>query len=168
MTAPTVDPVAAHVSGRRFSMLIGGRADHGATGALRAVHDPSTGATVAEVPEAAAADVDRAVSAAQDAQPHWAALGLRERIARLNELAGLLAARREELAFVEAIDTGNPLPSAERDLDIALAHLREWPAIASTLTGRVLPVDGPVLSFVSHHPYGVVARIAALTAKSRG
>jgi acyl-CoA reductase-like NAD-dependent aldehyde dehydrogenase len=153
------DTVRTHVAGRRFAMLIGAELLDGA--ATRAVVDPSTGDAVAAVPEASAAEVDRAVAAARAAQPAWARLELRERIAQLERFADALRAHSDELAFIESIDTGNPLPSTRRDISIALAHLRDWPAFATTLAGRVLPVDGPVLSFVSYMPYGVVGRITA-------
>ena len=160
MSAPAQDVVARHLAGRRWRMLIGGERAEGAGEATRAAVDPSTGATVAHVPEAAPADVGRAVEAARAAARGWAALGLRARIDHLDRLAELLREHAEELAVIESIDTGNPLPSARRDLAFALAHLRDWPAFATALEGRVL-TDGPALSFVSYSPYGVVARITA-------
>ena len=160
MSAATGDPVSRYLGGRRFAMLIGGEAEY-AGNRTRDVVDPSTGEIVAAVPEASPADVERAVDAARAAQPRWAKLALRERMDALDQFAALLRERSEEFAFIEAIDTGNPLPATRRDLGIMLAHLRDWPALAMTLEGRVLPVDGPVLSFVSYSPYGVVARIAA-------
>jgi len=42
----------------------------------RDVEDPSTGDSVAMVPDASREDVDRAVQAARRAQPGWQALGI--------------------------------------------------------------------------------------------
>src|SRR4051794_23382839 len=48
-------------------LLIGGSWEPAASGAVLDVHDPATGEVIAEVPDAGAADVDRAVAAAEKA-----------------------------------------------------------------------------------------------------
>jgi 5-carboxymethyl-2-hydroxymuconic-semialdehyde dehydrogenase len=57
-----------------------------------------------EISRASAADVDRAVRAAADAFPAWAALGPVGRHAYLHRLAGLIDANLERLAAVECED----------------------------------------------------------------
>ena len=52
-----------------FDLTIGGQ--QVATTARFAVRNPATGAIVGEAPNASAADLDRAVRAARDAQPGW-------------------------------------------------------------------------------------------------
>ncbi|MGH3635636.1 MAG: aldehyde dehydrogenase family protein [Mycobacterium sp.] len=156
-----IDPVAKLVTGRSFRMLIGGDLVDARAAARRPVTDPSTGHTIAEVPEAEVADVASAVSAAVDAQNAWARLTLGRKIAHLERFAEILTEHAEELAFLEAIDTGNPLFATRRDIDIALNNLREWPAIAQTLGSRIPRNDEPVLTYITHNPYGVVGRITA-------
>jgi acyl-CoA reductase-like NAD-dependent aldehyde dehydrogenase len=59
---------------------------------------------LAEVARAGEAEVDRAVRAAHDAFPAWAALGAAGRAAHLHRLADLIDANVERLAVVECAD----------------------------------------------------------------
>ncbi len=152
------EPVERAVGGRNFRLLVGGELCAGSGGALEVV-DPSTGAVVAEAPDASAADVERAVAAAAAAQPAWEALGVRGRALHVERFAQLLAARAEEVALLDAVDSGNPLASMRRDMRIAADYLRFWPGFAVARGGRTLAAEPGSLHFTSHHPYGVVGRI---------
>ena len=55
----------------------------GGTGETRTMLDPATGAVVGEAPVHTVEDLDRAVAAAEEAQPAWAALGHEGRSAAL-------------------------------------------------------------------------------------
>ncbi|MFL5876826.1 MAG: aldehyde dehydrogenase family protein, partial [Solirubrobacteraceae bacterium] len=65
---------------------------------------PYTQEMIAEVSRAGEAEVDRAVRAAHDAFPAWAALGATARAAHLHRLADLIDANLERLAAVESAD----------------------------------------------------------------
>jgi acyl-CoA reductase-like NAD-dependent aldehyde dehydrogenase len=65
---------------------------------------PIDGQPLAEVARAGAVEVDRAVRAAHDAFPAWAALGPTGRAAHLHRLADLIDAHVEQLAAVECAD----------------------------------------------------------------
>src|SRR5919107_1591833 len=62
-----------------------------------------------EVARADAGDVDRAVQAAHDAFPAWAALGPAGRAAHLHRLADAIDAHVDDLAAVECADMAMPL-----------------------------------------------------------
>jgi betaine-aldehyde dehydrogenase/5-carboxymethyl-2-hydroxymuconic-semialdehyde dehydrogenase len=66
--------------------------------------NPYTQEVIAEVSRAGKAEVDRAVRAAHDAFPAWAALGAAGRAAHLHRLADLIEANVERLAAVESAD----------------------------------------------------------------
>src|SRR5690349_4695114 len=66
--------------------------------------NPYTQEVIAEVSRAGEAEVDRAVRAAHDAFPAWAALGASGRAAHLHRLADLIDANVERLAAVESAD----------------------------------------------------------------
>jgi acyl-CoA reductase-like NAD-dependent aldehyde dehydrogenase len=123
--------------------------------------DPSTGALYTSVPLSERVDVDAAVEAARAAQPAWAALTLADRIAALTRLREALADKAEELALLESIDSGNPLPSTRRDMMLASRYLADWPAHALTFTGRASRPHPDGLTLLTHEPYGVVGRIIA-------
>jgi betaine-aldehyde dehydrogenase/5-carboxymethyl-2-hydroxymuconic-semialdehyde dehydrogenase len=65
---------------------------------------PIDGSVITEVSRAGAAEVDRAVRAAHDAFPAWAALGAAGRAEHLRRLADLIDANVERLAQVECLD----------------------------------------------------------------
>src|SRR5690606_22163845 len=70
---------------------------------------PATGEVVARLNEATPAVVERALAAAQAAQPAWAALSGAERGAVLRRAADLIRQRNRELSVLETLDTGKPL-----------------------------------------------------------
>jgi 5-carboxymethyl-2-hydroxymuconic-semialdehyde dehydrogenase len=65
---------------------------------------PIDGEVIAEISRAGEAEVDRAVRAARDAFPAWAALGPAGRASYLHRLADLIDANVERLAAVECVD----------------------------------------------------------------
>ncbi|WP_374425437.1 aldehyde dehydrogenase family protein [Paracoccus sp. (in: a-proteobacteria)] len=90
-----------------FDLTIGGQ--QVATTARFAVRNPATGAIVGEAPNASAADLDRAVRAARDAQPGWAARPDGERAAACGAVAAILTEHAEELARLLTQEQGKPL-----------------------------------------------------------
>jgi acyl-CoA reductase-like NAD-dependent aldehyde dehydrogenase len=144
-------------------MLIGdeqvGAGDH--RGELLETFDPSTGGSLTSVPEASAADVDRAVEAARLAQPGWEELGLAGRAACFARLSELLVEHRERLAMLDAIDGGNPIRAMRVDVDICHEYLRKYPPMAFGLQGRVIDGGRGGLHYTSGKPCGVVGRILA-------
>lgn len=157
----TADPVSRYVGGREFRNLIGGEFVAAGSGATSEVVDPSTGSTVSEVPESSGADVERAVEAARKAQPGWEAMGVDGRSACFARFGELLQERREEMAMLDAIDSGNPVKAMRVDVDICMPYIQGWPAMARTLRGEVIPASPGNLHYTSYKPYGVVGRITA-------
>ncbi|HVR28992.1 MAG TPA: aldehyde dehydrogenase family protein [Thermoanaerobaculia bacterium] len=83
--------------------------------------NPATEEPLAEVAEAGAEDVDRAVAAARRAyQRVWSKLPPRERGKYVYRIARLLQERSRELAVIESMDGGKPIRES-RDVDVPLA-----------------------------------------------
>jgi len=82
--------------------------------------NPATEEPLAEVARGTETDVDRAVAAARDAFPKWAALPGRERGKYLFRIARRIQERARELAVLETKDGGKPIRES-RDVDIPLA-----------------------------------------------
>jgi succinate-semialdehyde dehydrogenase/glutarate-semialdehyde dehydrogenase len=74
--------------------------------------NPATGEILRELECAAEGEVEAAVARARSAQPAWAALGLRRRIAILREFQGKLYARKSEIAAAITREVGKPLVEA--------------------------------------------------------
>ena len=81
MSMTAAQPKSAPIAGtyQPKGMLIGGTWVESASGQRIAIENPAKRTTVAEVPRAAAADVDAAVAAAEKAFPSWKNVVPRER-----------------------------------------------------------------------------------------
>lgn len=151
-------PVISNITDRIWEVWVNGGPHH--VERRYAVEDPSTGGHLADVPDCGAEEVDQLVTAAARAQKAWGALTPRERAARLRELVVLLREHREELALLDAVDGGFPLPMMRVDVDAGLELAEIFADMALNLGGRTIPVSEN-LHYTTQQPYGVVARIGA-------
>ncbi len=96
---------------RRDGVLnhIGGKAVPAASGATFETISPIDRKVMAQVARGEAADVDAAARAAKTAFADWAAMPGAERRRVLHRIADGIVARAEEIAFVEAMDTGQAI-----------------------------------------------------------
>ena len=83
------------------------------TGVLE-VHDSATEEVIATIPEGTASDVNRAVKAAAEAFPGWAATPREERAKFMTRIGEGLEARMDEI--------GDGRRSSERMLQVILRH----------------------------------------------
>jgi alpha-ketoglutaric semialdehyde dehydrogenase len=81
---------------------------------------PATGSVLSTVARSDAADVDAAVSAAEAAQPAWAARTVEERGRIVRRLAQLLERDREQVAAVVSAETGKSPKDAKGETDGAI------------------------------------------------
>lgn len=100
------------------------------------VIDPGTEEVIAEVASATAADVDRAVEAATTAQESWGRTSGAERAVFLRAIAQALRDKTPELARLEVLDNGKPLPEANWDLDDTAGCFEYYAELAEELDGR--------------------------------
>jgi len=153
----TLDRQERAVAGLR--LFIDGQWVAPVSGATFDTIDPSTGRVIAAVPRADAADVDLAVQAASKAAVSWQFTDAISRAALLRELARLVTKNAEELAWIEALDSGHYLAKA-RELIAAIPLWLEYHAgLADKVGGRTIPVPGNKLSFTLLEPLGVTAHI---------
>ncbi|MBT2187324.1 aldehyde dehydrogenase family protein [Sphingobium nicotianae] len=162
-------PVPALDEARRFAagrhqLFIGGRWVEPQSGERFATHDPATGAHVAHVAKAMAADVDLAVQAARKAMadPAWTEMKPNARALLLNRLADALEAHADEFAALETMDQGKPVRDARFfDLPYAVDLLRYNAGWATKLNGESISLSGPGTwhAFTTREPVGVVAQI---------
>ena len=113
-------PAEAWLEGhaRRFGHFIGGRwTDAGAE--TFDTLNPATGKAIAQLSQASAADVDRAVAAARAAQAGWWALGGHGRARYLYALARQVQKQSRMFAVLESLDNGKPIRES-RDIDVPL------------------------------------------------
>ncbi|KAI0032425.1 aldehyde dehydrogenase domain-containing protein [Vararia minispora EC-137] len=124
--------------------------------------NPSTGRVVAQVSEAVAADVDRAVTAARHAfETAW---GLKvpgfERARLLTKLADLMEENIDELAALEAFDSGKVFLMARYgDLVGAIRLIRYYAGWADKNHGQTIETTEMKFAYTRHEPVGVCGSI---------
>jgi aldehyde dehydrogenase (NAD+) len=104
-----------------YGLFIGGQFAPAADGRLFATVNPATEEPLAQVAEAGAADVDRAIAAARAAfDDVWGPMPGAERAKYLYRIARILQERAREFAVLETLDNGKPIKES-RDVDVPLA-----------------------------------------------
>ncbi|MGK2929760.1 MAG: aldehyde dehydrogenase family protein, partial [Acidimicrobiales bacterium] len=126
---------------------------------MRAVLNPATGQTVAEVPEASAADVDAAVSLATEAQAVWSRSTVRTRRDVLRTIALLIRRDLEDLARLESAHAGKPIAAARGEVGAAAEVFDFYAGAVDKIHGSTIPgnAEGTLLTF--REPVGVCAAI---------
>jgi aldehyde dehydrogenase (NAD+) len=117
-----------------YGLFIGGEFVQAAGGGFKSVN-PATGEALAEIGEASAEDVDRAVAAARKAYDKvWSRMPGGERAKYLFRIARIIQERARELAVLESIDNGKPIRET-RDVDVPLvaAHFFHYAGWADKL-----------------------------------
>jgi 1-pyrroline dehydrogenase len=144
----------------QYKNVVGGESVDAVEGATMEVLNPSTGETIAEVPSGTEADVERAVEAAQKAQPGWAEATPKERSEVLLKLADVIEEHAEELAQLESLNVGKPLMASRDEMPFAADNLRYYAGAARNLEGKATGeyIKG-YTSMVRREPIGIVAGI---------
>jgi aldehyde dehydrogenase (NAD+) len=141
-------------------LFIGGKFVDAAAGGIIPVLNPFDGSEICHIAEAREADVDTAVEAAHSAQPAWARTDPSQRGRLLLKLADVIEANGEELAQLEARDTGHPVRDARRlDVPRTAACFRYFGGMADKVEGFLPPVYPGFLNYVTRDPIGVVGQI---------
>ncbi|WP_245687351.1 aldehyde dehydrogenase family protein [Streptacidiphilus griseoplanus] len=112
-------PAAAGEIASSYGHFIGGEFTESAGKEALKTVNPATEQVLAEFAQGTEEDVDRAVRAARDAFPGWAALPGSERAKYLFRIARIVQERSRELAVLESIDNGKPIRET-RDVDLPL------------------------------------------------
>jgi betaine-aldehyde dehydrogenase len=125
------------------------------------VIDPATGDLVARVPDASAADIDKAVTAARtafDGGP-WKDATAQDRGRVLFKLAEIVRQRADELAELETRNTGKPIVEAEFDIADVATCFEYYGGLATKIHGDVIPVPDNAMSLALREPIGVAGQI---------
>jgi phenylacetaldehyde dehydrogenase len=165
---PAPSAAAARFLQRTPRLLIGGEWVDSRSAERIAVIDPATGHELTSVPDANAADVDRAVSAARTALENgpWADMLPAQRQALLWKLADLIDQNAEELAELESLDNGKTKFMATI-IDVAgtREYFRYMAGWATKIEGSTFQtsIGGPpgakFHTYTAREPAGVVAQI---------
>ncbi|HMK34108.1 MAG TPA: aldehyde dehydrogenase family protein [Desulfomonilaceae bacterium] len=145
---------------QQYKALIGGEWVDSSTGAQFEVLNPANGQVVGTAPLCGKAEVDKAVEAALEAAPGWAATPVGQRSKVLLKAAQLIMARQEELAILETQQQGSPIRKTMNfDVPLCAEQLEYFAGVARSVTGQTLPVGPWCMSATVKEPLGVVGII---------
>src|SRR6266516_3050398 len=144
---------------QQFKNFVGGKWVEAEGGTMEVIN-PATGETIAEVPRATAADVDRAVEAAEQALPDWLEATPKERSELIHKLADVLEQNAEELAQLESVNVGKPLMASRDEMPFSADNLRFFAGAARILEGKSAGeyIKG-YTSMLRREPLGIVGGI---------
>ena len=145
---------------RDFGLFVNGELVEPASGEVRELREPATGARLARAAIAGPEDVDRAVEAARGALAGpWAKTPPSERSRLLHALADAIVANRKELAELETRNTGKAISSVKGEVASAAENFRYYASAIASIAGRASPIGGSLLSYTLKEPVGACAQI---------
>ena len=166
MNAPfsndTLSALRREYAGGARKLFIANEFVDAASGETFDVIDPATGQTFATAASGAGEDIDRAVRAARDAFPGWAATPPAARADLLLKLAALIEANGERIALTELLDNGMPFMLAKfAGVMGATAGLKYNAGWATKIAGETLTPSAPGEwhAYTVREPVGVVGSI---------
>lgn len=134
-----------------------------------AAEDPATGAVIARLARAGAAEADQAVAAATAAltRPDWAGMNPSARGGLLWKIADLIEAHADELAELETLDQGKTFRTGRfGEIPAAVAQFRYYAGLANKIHGQTIapsisyqPAGKQVMAYTRREPIGVVVCI---------
>lgn len=147
-----------------MKMLISGNWVDASSEDTLEVLNPFDGSFLDTVPDAAKADVDKAVADAVNAQKKWNRVIVRERAKILRKFLGLLEENREELAKTLTLETGKPIFDSYGEIDSVYMTFESSIEIVKHHYGKSMPmgIEGGYdndLQVTVHEPLGVIACI---------
>ncbi|HEY3976971.1 MAG TPA: aldehyde dehydrogenase family protein [Streptosporangiaceae bacterium] len=128
-------------------------------GATHTFPDPATGGPGTEVSLGTAADVDRAVRAADRARASWRHLGSLDRGRILAAIGRRLLAEAGPLAEMETAETGKPLALSAAEMRGAAEYFEFYAALVNLPAGEVLDIQPGLHVYTLREPFGLVGVI---------
>ncbi|MCY1391153.1 NAD/NADP-dependent betaine aldehyde dehydrogenase [compost metagenome] len=124
------------------------------------VYSPVTGHAYAEIARGTPQDIDLAVKAARAAvNGHWGQLSATERGRILVRIGNGVLENIDELAAIEAEDTGKPIALARKDIEALARYFEFYGGAADKVHGEVVPYLSGYSVSVVREACGVVGHI---------
>ncbi len=140
--------------------FINGRHVASRSGETMAVLAPATGEEFTRIACGGADDIEAAVKAARAAyEGAWGKLTAAERGRLLTKLGARVLDHFDELATIEAQDTGKPMAQARADIEAAARYFEFYGGAADKVHGHIVPFLNGYTVNVVHEPYGVTGHI---------
>jgi malonate-semialdehyde dehydrogenase (acetylating) / methylmalonate-semialdehyde dehydrogenase len=145
---------------REIGHFVGGKELKGASGRFGDLFNPNTGEVQARVAFASRSEVEHAITAAQAAQPAWAATNPQRRARVLFKFIELLQRDFDSLAQLLSSEHGKTLADSRGDIQRGLEVVEFACGVPHLLKGEFSEGAGPAIDLFSiRQPLGVVAGI---------
>ncbi len=123
-------------------------------------HNPTTGDVLAEAQGATNVDVDKAVTAAENAfRREWADSTPPERQRLLNAIADAVEEKKEQFAIIDTLDNGKPIRESREDIDLFVDHFRYFAGVCRSHHGSTVTTGDRIKTQTTPEPYGPVGQI---------
>lgn len=140
--------------------FINGKQVSASSGQVIAVYSPVTGEAYAEIGRGLSADIDAAVVAARASlEGTWGKFSATERGRVLIKIGQGVLDNIDELAAIEAKDTGKPVALARKDIEALARYFEFYGGAADKVHGEVIPYLSGYSVSVVREPCGVVGHI---------
>jgi acyl-CoA reductase-like NAD-dependent aldehyde dehydrogenase len=142
-------------------LAIAGQRVASADGKTAPVYEPATGEVLAQVAQATAADVDRAVKTAHNrfSEGVWKQMRSRERGQILQRIANLIREKSEILAQIESRNGGKPISAARGEIGAVANTFEYYAGAVNKFHGQTIPVNANGTALTFREPLGVCALI---------
>lgn len=142
------------------TLYIGGAWQDAADGTTLPAVEPATGMPFGTMSAGGPDDIDRAVCAARAAlDGDWGRATATERGRLLMRLGERVSAHANELAALEARDTGKPMKQARSDIAALARYCEYYGGAADKLHGETIPYMAGYSASVINEPHGVTGHI---------
>ena len=144
----------------RTQAYIGGVWTDADTGATFKVVNPVNGEVVAAVADVGATETRRAIEAARNALPEWAALTAKQRGAIMRRWYDLLLENQEDLAQIMTAEMGKPIRESRGEAVFASNFVDWFAEEGKRAYGEIIPThDMSKRLLVLQQPIGVIAAV---------
>lgn len=125
------------------------------------IEDPATAQVISSIARGGAADVNRAVEAAQKAAQTRALYEMRphDRMLLMLRIAAELRKMEDQLAPIITAENGKSISSAREEVGDAARYFEYYAGLTGKLYGRSIPLGEGFLDYTQHVPMGVVGVI---------
>ncbi len=123
-------------------------------GKYQEIYSPGNGKLIAKVAFAGPLDTAAAIEAAYEAFPGWRATNSLQRGKALNRVAQVLREHANELALVDALDTGNPVSIMAKDAIFAADYVDYFAGLIHAVHGETTHLDDSSFNYTLREPIG--------------
>ena len=121
---------------KKRQLFYGGTWQEPASGIFTETFNPATEESLGPVAEGDSEDVDRAVRSAHQAFPAYRKTAPLERAKMLRDAGAIVRRNAKDIAFIDAVDCGNPVREMINDTDIAANMLDYFAGLVGEIKGH--------------------------------